>query len=138
MLGATEDIISEVTFDLMREAAADALLVHNSAFEYKDRFVQLECLNKVEYNGRIGYVLGAATVERFAVYVPSLGFRLSLTPKKFRVLSSQEFRREHEWFWEHHNPEYHSNVEQQIKIFKQEQISSMADVGSGSVFKIKR
>ena len=46
VLGASEDILAEVVFDLSRAAAQDALLLHNAAFDYSGRYVQLQCLSK--------------------------------------------------------------------------------------------
>jgi len=138
VLGASEDILAEVVFDLMRAAAQDALLIHNAAFEFSGRYVQLQCLSKTEYNGLVGFVLGSVSGARFAVFVPSLGFRLSLTGDKLRVLSTQEFEKEHERHWAKFKPEYHIMVSEQKVMFEKEQRSSMADAAAGSVFNIKR
>lgn len=138
VLGASEDILAEVVFDLSRAAASDALLLHNAAFDYTGRYVQLQCITKTEYNGKVGYVLGTMANARLAVFVPCLGFRLSLKCEKLRVLSIQEFEKEHERHWTKFKPEYHAMVGEQKVLFEKEQRSSMADVAGGSVFKIKR
>lgn len=136
--GAADDIIAEVVHDLSRAAASDALLLHNAALEYTGRYVQLQCLSKTEYNGNIGFVLGTLADSRLAVFVPSLGFRLSLKCAKVRALSIQEFEKQYAWHWSKFQQEYHTLMGEQKSMFEKEQRSSIADVSGGSVFKIKR
>ena len=109
--------------------------MHNAAFVYTGRYVQIQCLNHTEYNGLTGFVLGTLDNGRFAVLVPRLGFRLSLTCQKLRVLSIQEFEANFEWGWE---PEHHIMVGEQKMLFKQENESSTADADRGSVLINKR
>jgi len=122
ILSAADDIVAEVLFDLTRAVACEGMKRHQAAFQYTGKYVQLQCLNHTEYNGLLGYVLGSLDNGRLAVIVPALGFRLSLWKEKLRVLSIEEFEQQFEWLCSKWQPEYHTLVGAQIKLFKKEQL----------------